>query len=122
MLEEWYYELRFEDKSKGFTPLWNVPVIDNASQKYAAVVSWAIQRLDGARGFGTTTGHFHYNWKDPNYRKHILNGIVWSAGLEIPEGGVEAKHYSDKEVADKLGVEYVKTGAQTHKNSLKAKK
>lgn len=119
MKEEWYYELRFASKGQGYIPLWNIPDLDNDSQKDAAIVSWAIQRKDGSRGFGTTTGHFHYNWANPNYRKHILNGIIWSAGLEVPENGVEAKHYTDSKVAEMLGVEYVKTGTQKHKSSVK---
>ena len=32
---------------------------------------------------------FYKNWADEDLRRFILNGIVWSAGLEVPAGGVK---------------------------------
>ena len=54
------------------------------------VVAWATERQDGGRGFGFTEGHYHSNWQIEPYRRFVLNGIVWTAKLEIPEGGVKS--------------------------------
>jgi len=40
------------------------------------------------RGFGFTGGHEHWNWGHPMFLKSVLNGIVWTAGAEVPESGV----------------------------------
>ena len=44
----------------------------------------------GKNAFGFTGGHFHRSWIQPDYRKMILNAMVWSAGLDVPEDGVES--------------------------------
>ena len=52
---------------------------------------WAVERKDGGRGFGFTGGHFHDNWGDDNYRKVVLNAVLWLAKADVPEKGVESK-------------------------------
>ena len=44
------------------------------------VVDWAFERDGGGRSFGTTLGHPWSNWQDANFRRLILNGILWSIG------------------------------------------
>ena len=51
-------------------------------------VMWATERPDGGRGFGMTGGHFHKNWGNDNFRKVVLNAILWSAKAEVPATGV----------------------------------
>lgn len=51
-------------------------------------IAWGVERADGGRGFGFTGGHFHWNWGSDNYRKFVLNALLWSAGAEVPERGV----------------------------------
>ena len=51
-------------------------------------MAWANEREDGGRGFGFTGGHVHWNWADPNFRKLVLNAIVWCANVDVPKGGV----------------------------------
>ncbi len=51
-------------------------------------VAWAVERADGGRGMGIVMPHFFKNWKVEELRKFILNGIVWSAGQEIPKDGI----------------------------------
>ncbi|MEM0897132.1 MAG: hypothetical protein AAGJ79_09605 [Verrucomicrobiota bacterium] len=53
------------------------------------VVAWGIDREDGGRGVGLVMQHFYKNWLLEDLRRLILNGIVWSAGLEVPAGGVK---------------------------------
>ena len=61
-------------------------------------VAWVYERPGGGRGFGFTGGHFHWNWGNDNFRKVVLNAIVWTAGLEVPEGGVPSKTPSYEEL------------------------
>ena len=54
-------------------------------------MAWASVRPDGGRGFGFTGGHVHWNWGNPNFRKLVLNAIVWCARDSVPTGGVSDK-------------------------------
>ena len=83
--EEFYFNLRFRDGDDRVQPIW---LTKPPGQQKDHVVAWAVQRKDGGRGFGTTGGHFFQNWWDDNFRRTILNAIVWTAGVEVPTGGV----------------------------------
>jgi hypothetical protein len=52
------------------------------------VLSWAYTRPNGGRGFGFAGGHFTRNWHMEPFRKLVLNGILWTAGIEVPPEGV----------------------------------
>jgi type 1 glutamine amidotransferase len=52
------------------------------------IVAWSIERRDGGRGFGIVMPHFYRNWKNEDLRRFILNGVAWTAKLEVPLGGV----------------------------------
>jgi hypothetical protein len=52
-------------------------------------VAWCVERTDGGRGFGIVMPHFYRNWMNEDLRRCILNGIVWTAKLEVPVGGVK---------------------------------
>jgi type 1 glutamine amidotransferase len=54
------------------------------------IVAWAFERPDGGRGFGFTGGHYHKNFGDGNFRKTVLNGLLWAAKMEVPANGVES--------------------------------
>ena len=55
-------------------------------------MAWATQRPDGGRGFGCSGGHVHWNWGNDQFRKLMLNAIVWTSGVDVPTGGVNASH------------------------------
>lgn len=55
------------------------------------IASWAYQRDDGGRGFVYGGVDFHDNMLLDDYRRFLLNGIVWAAGLNVPVGGVESE-------------------------------
>jgi ankyrin repeat protein len=103
--DEWYYHLRFR---AGATPvLQAVPPVESLGQDgprsgNAAVraalakrepqtLAWVSGSSGSARGFGFTGGHFHRNWSEENFRKLVLNGIAWTAGVEVPAQGVASK-------------------------------
>jgi type 1 glutamine amidotransferase len=106
--DEWYFNMHFRDGMKGVTPILTaVPTPDTMSRTdgphegnpgvRAAVqhgetqtVAWASERPDGGRGFGFTGGHYHRNWGDDNFRKVVLNGILWVAKVEVPPDGVNS--------------------------------
>ena len=52
-------------------------------------VAWCVERSDSGRGFGIVMPHFYKNWGVDELRRLILNGIVWTAGIEVPPGGVK---------------------------------
>ena len=57
---------------------------------------WACERPDGGRGFGFTGGHFHKNWANDNFRKDVLNAILWIAKMDVPRNGVESSVTEDE--------------------------
>jgi len=81
--DEIYLNLKFHPESK---PLVRVTV-DGKDQ----IVAWVHERKNqnGGRSFGTTLGHFHDNFRIEAFRKMIVNGILWSAGLEVPKEGAK---------------------------------
>jgi len=101
--DEWYYHMRFQEEH--VTPLLvAIPpasTLDRpdgphegnefvrARKGMPEVTAWAYDRPDGGRGFGFTGAHFHKNWGDENFRKLVLNAILWIAKAEVPENGVD---------------------------------
>jgi hypothetical protein len=62
-----------------------------AAKGRAEAMMWAVERADGGRGFGFTGGHFHDNWANDQFRKVVLNALVWLAKCEVPASGVESR-------------------------------
>ncbi len=54
-------------------------------------VGWAVQREDGGRGMGIVVPHFYRNWAIDDLRILVLNGICWTAKIEIPAEGVRTE-------------------------------
>lgn len=107
--DEWYYHMRFREGMEGVTPILtghptaeetltrrDGPHEGNPAVRAAVArgepqhVAWASERESAGRGFGFTGGHFHWNWGDPNFRKVVLNAIVWTAQGDVPDDGVTA--------------------------------
>jgi type 1 glutamine amidotransferase len=101
MKEEFYYNIRFAPGDPGLTPIWVVPDLGGRADQ-GNVVAWVRQRADGGRGFGTTCGHFYENWKQDDFRRLILNAIVWAAHVDVPAGGVSARYHTQAEITAAL--------------------
>lgn len=101
--DEFYYKIRFRDGDERLKPILLVPELGGGALEQT--VAWAVERKDGGRGFCTTCGHFYDNWEHPQFRKLILNALVWTAGVDVPEKGIDAKFYSDDEVKAHLAGE-----------------
>jgi hypothetical protein len=106
--DEWYYSIRFRPEMKGVTPILKATPEDatrdtshtspagpykhiQAAKGQSEVLAWAVERPDGGRGYGFTGAHFHANWGDPDFRKLNLNAVLWTAGLDVPAGGVDCQ-------------------------------
>jgi hypothetical protein len=83
------YKLRFVADMKGVTPLLRTvnPKAKNAKLDDNAIVAWAYDRADKGRSFAFTGGHLHASLAEEGYRRFLVNGILWSAGVEIPQTG-----------------------------------
>ena len=99
--EEVYYKMRFPQEKRELVPIALIPGLNSGSD-WENVVSWAFQRTDGGRAFCSTMNHYYPNWQNENYRKLMLNGIVWAAGSDVPLSGVQTEFYSDKEVTSHI--------------------
>jgi type 1 glutamine amidotransferase len=105
--DEWYYHMRFQPEMTGVTPILsalppsstlerpdgpheNNPAVRKAvlEDKEPQHVMWVYNRSDGGRGFGFTGGHSHAFWGNENFRKVVLNAILWIAKENVPVGGV----------------------------------
>jgi hypothetical protein len=117
--DEWYFNMRFRPEMKGVTPiLVTVPSDDVrdgpyvypqgpyphivAAQGREEIMMWAVERDDGGRGFGFTGGHFHVNWANDDFRKVVLNSLLWLAKIEVPEGGFASAKVTDEELLENL--------------------
>lgn len=86
--DEFYYGLKWpvaqplpsnRDTSSLPQPLMEA-LIDDLPQ----IVAWAWHRPDGGRSFGFSGLHDHGNWSLPEYRRLVLQGVLWTLGREIP--------------------------------------
>lgn len=107
--DEWYFNMRFRDGMEGVTPILTAippdstmsrpdgdhsgnPGVREAVKNHEPQhMAWVCTRPDGGRGFGFTGGHPHLNWADKNFRKLVLNSILWIAKVEVPKNGVSSK-------------------------------
>ena len=62
-----------------------------ANSGRAEATMWTVERPDGGRGFGFTGGHFHDNWSNDDFRKVVLNAMIWITGTDVPTNGVESE-------------------------------
>lgn len=107
VLDEWYFNMRWRADMKPVThilvakpsdkvrkgpyvwPAGPYPHIVEASGRDETMM-WVMERNDGGRGFGFTGGHYHKNWGDSNFRKVVLNAMLWIAKVDVPAGGVDS--------------------------------
>ena len=54
------------------------------------IVSWCVERADSGRGYAIVMPHFYKNWAMEDLRCFILNGIVWTAKMDVPTEGVRS--------------------------------
>jgi hypothetical protein len=67
-------------------------VLENKEPQH---LMWVTERPDGGRGFGFTGGHFHKEWGHEDFRRVVLNALLWTAKAEVPPGGVASSLLPD---------------------------
>jgi hypothetical protein len=105
--DEWYFNIRFRENLAGITgllvakpsdkvrngpyvwPAGPYPHVQAASGR-DEMMMWAVERPNGGRSFGFTGGHFHNNWGEPNFRKVVLNAMLWISKSDVPADGLES--------------------------------
>jgi hypothetical protein len=104
--DEWYFNIRFRERLNGFTPILvatpppetispkDGPRLGNADVRSKAgqpqFMAWVLERAGGGRSAGWTGGHYHNNLADDNFRKLVLNALLWIAMVDVPANGVES--------------------------------
>jgi type 1 glutamine amidotransferase len=117
--DEWYFNMRFAEGMKGVTPILSAvppestmkrpdgPHSGNPAVREAVKrgdlqhMAWAFEREGGGRGFGFTGAHFHRNWGNDNFRRLVLNAILWTAQMQVPASGVKSS-VTEKQLAENL--------------------
>lgn len=96
----WLNHLKFPAEMKGITPLvWSgKEALGSPEGGDKDIVSWTFDRASGGRSFSFSGLDAHHAWELDGMRKLVINGILWSAGVEIPAGG--AKCDADKALVD----------------------
>ena len=113
--DEWYFNMRFRNDNVGeITPLLIATPSDKVrngpyvwpkgpykhiqkNKGRSETMMWSYVRENEGRGFGFTGGHKHVNWGNDNYRKAVLNGLLWVAKAKVPTNGVKST-ITDKEL------------------------
>lgn len=102
--DEFYYHMRFQEDRKSVLDLVTAVPTRERMRRYINMwnwngaagmgkpqtLMWGVEREDGGRGVGFVGGHYHRNWALDGFRTVVLNAIVWTAGMEVPEGGVKS--------------------------------
>ncbi len=112
IMDEWYYNMRFREGMKGVTPVLTATPPDSTragkndahggndfvrgNKGRAEHLAWVSENPNGQRGFGFTGGHYHKNWGDDNFRKLVLNALVWTAHGKVPADGVNSAVTADE--------------------------
>jgi hypothetical protein len=107
----WHFNIRFGDGLKGITPLLVSAAPDKLRTTPDAkkslgreeILAWAYEGPTGARAFTFSGMHLHKDWAEANRRRLIVNGILWSAKIDVPKNGAAVeldpanlKHWLDK--------------------------
>ncbi len=114
--DEWYYHMRFKEPLSTVVPILSaVPPNDTrerpdgphsnnptvrAGKGSREVLAWAYERPEGGRGFGCTGAHFHRNWSNDDFRRLMLNALLWTAGLDVPAEGIASSVTADDMAAN----------------------
>lgn len=112
--DEWYYNMQFAEPKTATDILHSVPTRENinryihwtpAGEKLLGsqqTLMWAVERNDGGRGVGFTGGHWHRNWAVDDFRRVVLNAMLWTAGMDIPKGGVKSQPVTEAQLNENL--------------------
>lgn len=88
--DEFYYRLKFVKADKSIQPLLRVTIDDRPE-----TVAWCWERSDRGRSFGFSGLHYHDNWRLPEYRRLVSQGVLWTLKKPIPKDGLPVEVTDD---------------------------
>ncbi len=79
--EEYYFKICFLPEAQ--------PLMTTTIQGKDYTIGWVYERrnANGGRSFSFVGGHFHDNFGIKDFRQAVVNGILWTAHMDIPEKG-----------------------------------
>jgi type 1 glutamine amidotransferase len=79
--EEYYFKLCFLPEAH--------PLMSTTIEGQDYPIGWVYERphSKGGRSFGFVGGHFHNNFGERPFRQAVVNGILWTAHMDVPEKG-----------------------------------
>jgi hypothetical protein len=118
IMDEWYFNMRFREDMKGVTPILTAKPSDETrdgpyvyprgpykhiqeAKGRAEHMMWCTENENSSRGVGFTGGHFHKNWQNDEFRKLVLNALLWISKVDVPKNGVSST-VTDEDMAKNL--------------------
>ncbi|MCH2062434.1 MAG: ThuA domain-containing protein [Roseibacillus sp.] len=111
-LDEWYYHMRFvkerdkvldlftavptRDNMHRYINMWNKNGVEGLGK--SQTLMWGYERPTGGRGVGFVGGHYHHSWAVDGLRRAVLNAIIWTAGMKVPQEGVQSRTPTEEEL------------------------
>ncbi len=85
----WLNHIQFVHDMRGVTPLlWSGKRFAGSPRGGAGdIVAWAFERPDGGRSFVFTGLDSHRAWSQVGLRRLVVGGVLWSAGVDVPDCG-----------------------------------
>jgi type 1 glutamine amidotransferase len=79
--EEFYVNLKFLEDIR--------PIATAEVNDHTYTIGWTYDRPgpNNGRSFGFVGGHFHENFANPPFCKSIVNGVLWTAHIDLPDAG-----------------------------------
>jgi len=81
--EGYHFKLKFAEQAK--------PVLTAKIFGKDFPMAWVYERPDASKGrsFGFVAGRFHDSYKNEMMRRVLVNGILWTARVEVPKEGAK---------------------------------
>lgn len=94
----WLNGVQFVEGMKGITPLvWSGKKAQGSPEGGDAdIVGWVYERPDGGRSFSFSGIDAHSAFSLAGMRQFVVNGILWTAKVEIPKGGAKNEITEEK--------------------------
>lgn len=84
--EEFYRKVMFSSDHGKITPILQASPAVGLSHEQT--IAWAYERHNGGRSLSCTGPHFHESFNHMEFRKLLLNAVLWVSGIEPPKEGV----------------------------------
>src|SRR5262249_4002394 len=94
--DEFYFKIRLRDGAKAVIVAKALTGHDKKVYDKPVIGGTFLRKdskgdLGPGRSFGFTGCHFHVNFGIPEFRKLIVNGILWTADVKVPKEGAQVK-------------------------------